>query len=85
MRVRVRAHKFPMSCAQDTWFHEREGQIFDVLAVFESNQRLYKVDVRRLFVAGQVDAQDAFLPSDFAELVDEPAHADGSVARAAPP
>jgi hypothetical protein len=72
MRVRIGPQNVPWSGTVGTWYHDHEGEEFEVVAIHDGLNRLYEVDVRHLAARGLIGMSRAFVPAAFAEEVDEP-------------
>ena len=71
MRVRVCQKSRPWYDATETWFYNRQGEVFEVIAIHETVGRLYEVDVRQLAARGQIGSPQEFIPAEFAEEICE--------------
>lgn len=71
MKIRISNKGDSWDRTARTWFHDRQGQVFDVVEVHEGLQRIYQVDVSHLARAGEIDIYRAFVPAVYAEEVVE--------------
>jgi hypothetical protein len=71
LKIRISSKGDSWDRTAHTWFHDRRGEVFDVIEIHEGLQRIYEVDVSRLAQSGEIDLRQAFVPAVYAEEIVE--------------